>query len=161
MPDAPTITEAEPGHELALERRLDAPRAAVWRCWTEPELMKRWFAPAPWTTPEVALDLRPGGCVAMTMRSPDGDAFPSVGQYLAVEPERLLVFTDAYVGDWRPSEKPFFTAVVTLEDDGGGTSYIARARHWTREDRRRHEEMGFHDGWGKCAEQLEALARTL
>ncbi len=154
-------TEPAVSHELTLKRRLNAPRAAVWRCWTEPELMKQWFAPLPWTTPEVELDLRPGGASSMVMRSPEGQDFPNRGQYLAIEPGRRLVFTDAYVGDWRPGEKPFFTAIITLEDDGDGTAYVAQARHWTEEDRKRHEEMGFHEGWGQCADQLEAVARNL
>lgn len=46
--------------ELVLDLTLNAPREKVWRCWTEPELMKQWFAPAPWTTPRVEIDLRPG-----------------------------------------------------------------------------------------------------
>jgi uncharacterized protein YndB with AHSA1/START domain len=71
------------------------------------------------------------------------------------------VFTDAYSGDWEPTPEPFFTGIVAFEDAPGGTRYIARARHWRAEDRARHEAMGFHEGWGKAAHQLEALARTL
>jgi uncharacterized protein YndB with AHSA1/START domain len=86
----------EPGaRDLVLDRLLRAPRAAVWRCWTEPALLKQWFAPAPWTTPEVSLDLRPGGASRFVMRSPEGQDFPSAGVYLEVVPERRLVFTDA------------------------------------------------------------------
>jgi uncharacterized protein YndB with AHSA1/START domain len=78
-----------------------------------------------------------------------------------VENERL-VFTDAYVNAWEPSEKPFFTAILTFEDAGGGkTKYTARARHWTVADREAHEKMGFHEGWGICATQLEAIASSL
>ena len=60
-----------------------------------------------------------------------------------------------------PAEKPFFTGILTFADEGGGTRYIARARHWNAEDRKRHAEMGFHEGWGRCADQLDALARSL
>lgn len=95
------------------------------------------------------------------MRSPEGEDFPSLGIYLEVVPERRLVFTDAYVSAWEPSEKPFFTAEITLADEAGGTRYIARARHWAAEDRAAHEAMGFHEGWGRCADQLEAVARAL
>jgi uncharacterized protein YndB with AHSA1/START domain len=45
--------------------------------------------------------------------------------------------------------------------DGGKTRYTARARHWTAEAKTEHEAMGFHEGWGKAADQLEALAKTL
>lgn len=53
------------------------------------------------------------------------------------------------------------TVTLTLEDEGGKTRYTAVARHWTVEDRKAHEAMGFHEGWGLCADQLEALVKTL
>ncbi|HEY1632872.1 MAG TPA: SRPBCC family protein [Rhizomicrobium sp.] len=148
--------------ELVLTRLLDAPRAAVWRCWTEPALMKQWFAPKPYTTPHVELDLRPGGANLITMRGPDGQDMPNRGVYLDVVPGERLVFTDAFTSAWEPSQKPFMTVVLTFEDEGDGkTRYTARAKHWTDADREAHENMGFHTGWGICADQLEALAKTL
>ena len=153
-------SEAE-RRDLVLNRLIDAPRDKVWRCWTEPDLLVQWFAPQPWSTPAASLDVRPGGVSAITMRSPDGDEFPSSGVYLEVVPHEKLVFTDAYTDAWTPAEKPFFTAVLTFKDEGGKTRYTARARHWREEDREAHEKMGFHEGWNQCADQLEAVARTL
>ena len=147
--------------ELVLTRLLDAPREALYRAWTEPELIKQWFAPKPWTVADARTDVRPGGETSVTMRSPEGEEFPSAGVYLEVVPNEKLVFTDAYGAGWQPSRKPFFTAMVTFADEGGKTRYIATARHWTAEDRQAHEAMGFHQGWNLCADQLEALARTL
>ncbi len=149
-------------HELVLTRVLNAPREKVFRAWTEPELMKQWFAPRPWTTPKVEVDVRPGGASLVVMRSPEGEEFPSRGVYLEVVKNERLVFTDAYVTAWRPSEKPFFTGVITFEDAGAGrTKYTARALHWTAADREAHEKMGFHEGWGQCAAQLEEVAAKL
>ena len=149
-------------HELVLIRVLNAPREKVFRAWTEPELMKQWFAPRPWTTPKVEVDVRPGGASLVVMRSPEGEEFPSRGVYLEVVKNERLVFTDAYVTAWRPSEKPFFTGVITFEDAGAGrTKYTARALHWTAADREAHEKMGFHEGWGQCAAQLEEVAAKL
>lgn len=152
-----------PGNkELVLERVLNAPREKLWRCWTEEALLKQWFCPAPWSIADVKVDVRPGGTNMFVMRSPEGEEFPNSGVYLEVVPNEKLVFTDAYTRAWEPSEKPFFTGVITFEDAGGGkTKYVARALHWTDEDRKKHEEIGFHEGWGKCAEQLEALAKTI
>jgi uncharacterized protein YndB with AHSA1/START domain len=70
-----------------------------------------------------------------------------------VKNERL-VFTDAYTSAWQPSEKPFMTAILTFEDEGGKTRYTARALHWTVADRETHEKMGFHEGWGAVTDQL-------
>jgi uncharacterized protein YndB with AHSA1/START domain len=150
-----------PVHELSLTRLIAAPRAAVWRCWTEPDLVKQWFTPRPWTTPVVEMDVRTGGVSHMIFRGPDGEEFANDGVYLEVVPGKRLVFTDAYRAGWVPSAKPFMTGIVTLADEAGGTRYDAVVRHWTAEDRTQHEAMGFHDGWGKATDQLEALARTL
>jgi uncharacterized protein YndB with AHSA1/START domain len=143
--------------ELVLTRLIDAPRAAVFRAWTDPDLLKRWFAPHPYTTPVAELDVRPGGASLVVMRSPEGQEMPNRGVYLDVVENERLVFTDAYTQAWEPSQKPFMTVVLTFEDEGGKTRYTARVRHWTAADREAHEAMGFHEGWGRCADQLAAL----
>lgn len=152
-----------PTHELVLELILDAPKEKLYRGWTEPELMKQWFAPRPWTTPKVENDVRPGGVANITMRSPEGQEFENPGQYLEIVPNRKIVFTDAFTGSWVPKDgAPFFVGEVTFEDAGQGkTRYTARARHWTEEAKAQHEQMGFIPGWTQCAKQLEELARTL
>ena len=150
------------GHELVLERHIPVAPEKLFRAWTEPELMKQWFCPRPWTTPVIETDLRPGGASFILMRGPNGEEMPNRGQYLEIVPGRRIVFTDAFVGDWQPSEKPFFTGVISFEPDGaGGTRYTARARHWTAADCEHHEKMGFHQGWGVATDQLAALAATL
>lgn len=158
---ATLVAGSDPSRELGLTRLIEAPRHDVWRCWTEPDLVRRWFAPLPWTTPEVAFDLRPGGVSRVVMRSPAGEEITSHGLFLDVVEDALLVLTDAYVSAWVPSDKPFLTVIVTLADEAEGTRYSALARHWTAKDRARHEAMGFHQGWATCADQLEALAQTL
>jgi len=106
------------GHELVLTRLLDAPREKLFRCWTEPALLKQWFAPRPYTTPVAEVELRPGGRSFMMMKSPEGQEIPCPGTYLEIVPGRRLVFTDAYTGDWMPREgKPFMTAIISFEDE--------------------------------------------
>lgn len=156
------MTAPATNNDLVLTRVMDVPREKLFRAWTEPELMKQWFAPKPWTISHVEVDPRAGGTSHFVMRSPEGKDYPNSGVYLQVVKNEKIVFTDAYIEAWAPSAKPFFTAIVTFEDVGGGkTKYTATARHWTAEDRETHEKMGFHEGWGQCASQLEALAKTL
>ena len=147
--------------ELVLTRLINAPREKVYRCWTEPQLMKQWFAPLPWIAPVVEVDVRPGGANLIVMRGPDGKDMPNRGVYLEVVQNERLVFTDAYVKAWEPSEKPFMTVILTFEDEGDKTRYTARVRHWTVADKEAHEKMGFHQGWGICADQLEALVAKI
>jgi uncharacterized protein YndB with AHSA1/START domain len=147
--------------ELALSRVFDAPRERVFRAWADPELLKQWWAPRPWTTSHAEIDLRPSGTCKTVMRSPEGEDHPNVGVYLEVVPNERIVVTDAFSQAWVPSDKPFMTVLVTFEDLDGKTRYTARVRHWTVADREAHERMGFHEGWGQCADQLAALLAKL
>jgi uncharacterized protein YndB with AHSA1/START domain len=164
-----TNTSANPGagasgaaHELVLERVLDAPRAALWRCWTEPELLKQWFCPKPWFVSEARMDLRPGGEFFTLMNGPEGEQFGEPGVFLEVIEGERLVFTDAMRPGWVPSGRAFMVADVRFEDAGAGrTRYRARAMHWTAEAVKEHEDMGFHEGWNQAADQLVELARAL
>jgi len=151
----PTATVSD--RDLIITRIFNAPREKVFKAWTDPELLKQWFAPLPYTTPIAELDLRPGGANLIVMRDPQGNDFPNRGVYLEVVENERLVFTNAYTRAWEPSDKPFMTVIVTFEDEGGKTKYTALVRHWTVADRETHEKMGFHQGWGQCADQLEAL----
>jgi uncharacterized protein YndB with AHSA1/START domain len=156
-------TPFDTDRDLKIERVLDASAEALYRCWTEVELLKQWFAPKPYTTPEAVMDVRPGGANVITMQSPDGQLMPNAGVYLEVVPNRKLVFTDAFTQSGVPSPNlPFFACTLTFEPMADGkTKYTAIARHWTKENKEAHENMGFHVGWNTCADQLEALAKTL
>ena len=154
-------SSATSDRELVLTRVIDAPRDKLYRAWTDAELLKQWFAPLPYTTPVAELDVRPGGANLIVMRGPDGSDLPNRGVYLEVVENERLVFTDAYINAWEPSPKPFMTVILTFEDEAGKTRYTARVRHWTAADRETHEKMGFHEGWGRCADQLAALVAKL
>jgi uncharacterized protein YndB with AHSA1/START domain len=147
----------DPERDLILSRVVAAPRARIWAAWTEPELLKQWFCPVPWSVNYAEIDLRPGGIFKTVMVSPEGQEFPNVGCVLEVVPQERLVTTDALGPGYRPTGNPFMTAVVTMRDVPGGTEYIARAIHKDPETRIKHEEMGFHRGWGTALDQMLAL----
>ena len=158
----PTATETLHAFDLVLERIIAAPAEALYRCYTDPELVCQWFCPKPRNVTEAKLDLRPGGASYHRMEGPDGEVNHVRGQYVEVVPGRRIVGTDAFVGDWVPGEKPFMTSIITFKDLGDGTTrYRAVARHWNEADMKGHEAMGFHDGWGKATDQLEELAKSL
>ena len=149
--------------DLELTRHFIAPPAKVWRCWTEPDLLARWFAPKPVVTRDVVIDLCPGGRFSTLMIVPDHGEQPTEGCFLEIIPQRRLVFTDLLHEGFRPAATTMFgfTAVITLDPDGTGTRYTARALHKDREIRDQHAAMGFHEGWGAAAAQLDALAFVL
>ena len=148
--------------DLTLRRRLEAPRDLVWRCWTEPELLKLWFCPSPHKVKEAIIDLRPGGRF-FTRMLVEGKEHPNEGSFLEVMPGEKIAFTDLLLSNWRPAPEPGlgFVAIVTLGEDGSGTSYDVLARHGTLQDAEKHEAMGFSEGWGIAADQLDALALSL
>jgi uncharacterized protein YndB with AHSA1/START domain len=156
-----TLWKPDPKLDLVLERVVDVPRELVWAAWTKPEHIVHWLAPKPWTTTDCEIDLRPGGILSFTMRSPEGKDFPNVGCILEVVPQERLVWTDALFPGYRPSEKPFFTAVIALEKQSKGTRYTATAIHRDAAGRKQHEEMGFHEGWGQCLDQLVAYSKKM
>lgn len=154
--------DPDPRLDLVFERVVDAPPAKVWTAWTRPEHIKKWFTPDPWKTVECEIDLRPGGVFRTVMRSPEGKDFPNLGCYLEVVPERRLVWTEALLPGWRPAPEVrgdtcaslCATIALLLEPRGKGTRYTAVALHRDPETRKRHEDMGFQEGWGKALDQL-------
>lgn len=150
----------DPERDLVLTREIDVPPAAVWKAWTEPERLKQWFTPRPWTTPEVEVDLRPGGIFRTVMRGPDGEEGGGTGCYLEVVPDERLIWTGALGPGFRPNPKEdmpvdmTFTAIIAMEATASGTRYTAAVMHADAAGAKQHEEMGFFEGWGTCLDQL-------
>lgn len=150
--------------DLVLERTTDVKPEVIWKAWTRAEHLKRWFVPTPWTIASCEVDLRPGGAFSFVMQSPEGQQFPNTGCFLEIVENRKLVWTDVLEPGFRPAKKLesgaglAFTAMVLIEPHGKGSKYTAIAMHQDPEDRKKHEEMGFQEGWGKCFDQLVALA---
>ena len=153
--------QIDPQRDLVLERVIDVPRELVWAALTKPEHLSQWFTPRPWTVAECEIDLRPGGMFKTVMRSPEGGLFPNIGCYLEVVPNERLVWTDALLPGYRPAEKPFITAILTLQSEGSGTRYTATALHRDAAERQRHEEMGFYGGWSTALDQLVAHVKAM
>ncbi|WP_440979402.1 SRPBCC domain-containing protein [Sphingomonas pseudosanguinis] len=146
---------AEARFELSVERRIAAPVERVWHVMTA--RLEEWFCPAPWRAEARTLEWHAGGRSLIVMHGPNGEEMPNEGIVLAVEPNRRLVMTDAFTGDWQPAG-PFMVGLFEIEPDGDGTLYRGTARHWTREAMEQHRAMGFEKGWGTAADQLKALA---
>jgi len=162
--------------DLTLRRTIDAPSALIWKVWTDPKHVKEWWAPAPWTTTECDLDLRPGGIFRTVMRSPEGQEYPHVGCFLELVENEKMVFTTALEPGYRPAGNSHndegkgqtldcinvqFTAILTLDERAGRTNYLIRVLHKDEADRRKHEEMGFHQGWNQCLDQLIQVVNQL
>lgn len=156
--------------DLVLERTLDAPVDLVWKAYTDPEHLKQWFAPKPYEITECELDLKPGGIFRIRMVGPDGfdTGHGNPSCVLEVVEKQRLMWTSSLGPGYRPNsagegcESFPMTAIITFADAGNGkTAYKAVALHKDSADKDAHEKMGFHDGWGTTARQLEELAQAL
>ncbi len=143
--------------ELLITRIFDAPRHLVFKAWTEPEHMVRWWGPKGFTLPVCEMDFRPGGALRLCMRSPEGRDYWVHGVYREiVEPERIVfVFT----GITDEEGKPGFETVgtVTFADHEGKTRLTVHQTFVSESDAAR----GARQGWTESLDRLaEYVARA-
>lgn len=149
--------------DLAITRPMAVSPMQLWQALTQADLVKQWWCPRPWTTPICDIDLRPGGIFHTVMQSPEGEQFAYPGCILEIVPERRLIMSMALGSGFRPlallPDLPI-TVVMEIEPAIGGVNYRARALHRDITERKKHEEMGFFNGWGTMVEQLEAVVKA-
>lgn len=155
------MADFSPDTDLELSRDLPAPPELIWRCWSEPELFRAWFAPAPLRMTDCTLELTPGGCFETVLALPDEATVTSRGCFLEVVPEQGLVFTDTLLPGFRPAPDPFMTVRITLVPSETGTLYHAHVLHPDADTRAAHLQMGFEADWTAALDQLEELLDTL
>jgi uncharacterized protein YndB with AHSA1/START domain len=145
--------------ELTISRFINAPPATVWKAWSTPEHLAKWWIPAPIECQVVKLDLRPGGGFETRMRQGGGAFQPHVeGCFLEIVPEARLIFTTVLTEGWHPAE-PWLalTAIISFDAEGSGTRYASRVLHKNAADAKKHDDMGFQEGWGTAIAQLAAV----
>jgi uncharacterized protein YndB with AHSA1/START domain len=152
-----------PKLDLILERKVPLTTAQLWKAWSDPNILKKWFCPIPWKTIDCEMDLRPGGIFRTTMESPDGEQYPSVGCYLEIDVEKKLVWTNSLLPDYRPNltidlENDFyFTAFIMMNSSPKNpqeTNYKIILKHGSKEDCEKHQDLGFQEGWSAALDQL-------
>lgn len=153
----------DPDLDRTLQRLIRAPRAIVWRAWTDPARLEQWWVPAPTIARVDRLEVRPGGAF-VTRMSEDGVDFVAHmdAAFLVVEEGRRLVFTNAIDSSLRPA-RPVpvaMTAEITFDEHREGTNYRVIVRHGDRSSRIHHEEIGFFEGWGSVTASLVELAES-
>ncbi|MEU8221348.1 SRPBCC domain-containing protein [Kribbella sp. NPDC048915] len=153
----------DPELDLMVERVIRAPRAAVWRAWTDPRRFEQWWVPAPAVCRVERLEVRPGGAL-VTRISEDGAEFgPHLDAVVLVAEELTrIAFTNALDSTWRPANpQPIaMTGDVLLDDHADGTAYRMIARHGDPASRRLHADLGFADGWGTVTAQLAKVVEA-
>jgi uncharacterized protein YndB with AHSA1/START domain len=120
------MTGTEQETELRVSRHFDAPRDRVFDAWTNPEVLRQWWAAGPdWSTPTADVDVRPGGRYRLSMRQPDGVVHTAVGEYREVKPPERLVYTWTWEGGTPEMEGSQDTLVVVeFIEEGDGTEVV-------------------------------------
>jgi uncharacterized protein YndB with AHSA1/START domain len=148
--------------ELTITRIFDAPRALVFKAWTDPKHVAQWWGPKSFTNPVCEMDLRPGGAFRIVMRAPDGIEYPTTGIFREiVEPERL-VFSNAALGkEGNPVLEGLTT--VTFAEHGGKTQLTLHTLQTSAvgfEAEAAPKLAGMEEGWAQSLDRLaEHMAR--
>lgn len=161
-------TDLAPSHEptILMTRVFNAPRALVWKVWTDPAHMAQWWGPKGFTNPVCKMDVRPGGLWHATMRSPDGTFdCPNTFMFDEVVPPERLVFHDVtdYSKGWeKHSEIPHKAMhIVTFDELDGKTTMRIVTRLVSIKERDEMVRMGFIEGMGQSLDRLAAVVAGL
>lgn len=157
------------GDDLVMTRLIGAPRALVFKAWTDPDLMARWWGPHGVTNPVCGMDVRPGGRWRIVMRTPEGMEYVLKGAYREVlEPARLVCTAnwEEHPAEWQdlfarsrpagsggPGREAVWT--VTFDEWRGRTLLVIRNRFATRGDLEAMLAIGMPDGWAQSLERLD------
>lgn len=157
MSETTTVTP-QGDREILITREFDAPRELVFRAWTEPELVRRWWTARRGTMTVCEIDLRPGGRwrFAMTAAS-TGEAVEFYGEYREIDAPGRLVSTETYAPF--PDHEALNT--LTFEERDGRTFAALLVRHDTAEARDMHLQSGMEDGLRDALDLLEETAQSL
>jgi len=151
--------------ELVIQRVFDAPRELVWKAWTEPERVMRWWGPKGYTSPAAEIDLRVGGKYLWAMRSPEGQDLWSTGVYREIVPLERMVCTNSFAdenGNVVPASHYGMTAdlplemvaTVTFEEIDGKTKLTLR-QGMPAGEMSEMAEIGWNESFDKLAASLK------
>jgi uncharacterized protein YndB with AHSA1/START domain len=137
--------------ELEITRVFDAPRELVFKVWTQPEHLVRWWGPKGFTTPSCRMEVKPGGSYRTQIRSAEGKEHCMRGVFREVVPPERLVMTFAWEdGNGEPGHETLVT--VSFADQGGKTRLTFRHGVFeTVADRDSHQR-----GWSQFMDSLAA-----
>jgi uncharacterized protein YndB with AHSA1/START domain len=143
--------------QIQITREFDAPKDLVYKAWTTPELVERWWHANRGEVKSIDIDLRVGGSWRYVMETPDGLEVGFHGEYRELVPNERIVSTEVYEGF--PDGEAVDTLTLTEED--GRTTMTVLVQHQSKEHRDAHIESGMEDGMQDALDLLEQVAASL
>ncbi len=151
----PSATKSA-ARELTVSRLIDAPRALVFRAWTESEQVAQWWGPRGFTTLACEMDIRPGGSYRFSMRSPEGTVHRKQGVYREIVAPERVVFTFAWEdADGRPGHQTLVT--VTFAEQGQQTLLTLHQAIFDTAEARDSHQVGWTSCLGRFADYLATI----
>ena len=149
--------------QILITREFAAPRRSVWRAWTEPGLVRRWWHAKRGEVTVCEIDLRVGGKWRYVMVTPDGFEVGFHGEYLEIVPDERLVTTEAYEGlPEEVSEADGSTVnTATFDEVDGRTTVTLLIQAANRTSRDAIIDSGMEDGLQDALDLLEEIAVSL
>lgn len=147
------MTATAAPQEITLTRVFDAPRELVFRAWTDPSILAKWWGPNGFTNPRCEADARPGGAIHIDMRGPDGTVYPMIGTFKEVVPPQRLSFLNSPVDDAGKQLLEVLT-VVTFAEEGGKTTVTVQARVIKSTPIGDGMAAGMPEGWRQSLDRL-------
>ena len=142
--------------ELTITRTFDAPRALVFKAWTDPKHLAQWWGPQGFTNPVCEIDARAGGVLRIHMRGPNGSVYPMTGVIREIVAPELLVFTNIALDSSGNHLLEGLTTVVFAEADGK-TKMTLHTRAVAVVEMATAYLQGMEMGWTQSIDRLEAL----
>jgi len=143
--------------QILITREFDAPKHLVYKAWTTPELIKRWWTGDRGEATIIEVDLRVGGTWRYVMVANEGFEVAFHGEYREIAPNERLVTTEVYEG---MPDHPAVTTAMFAEENGRTTLTIL-VEHTSQEARDFHVESGMEGGLQEALDKLEQLAVSL
>lgn len=143
--------------EVTVQRVVDAPPGDVFKAWTDPELIKRWFGPGDFNTQEATVDLRPGGAYRFVMHAPEGNPMPISGTYQEIDEPRLLVYTWRWEVEGMGDEESLVRVEFNPADDDR-TQVVIKHSRYPAEHTGEPYRMGWEGGLDKVEQIFERAA---
>ncbi|MEP2445728.1 MAG: SRPBCC domain-containing protein [Balneola sp.] len=140
-------------------REFVANKDLVWRTWTEPELLDKWWAPKPWKSVTKSMEFEEGGRRLYAMVGPTGEEHWAFADYSSINPKDNFSYNDGFCdrNGNRTESLPDASWTVNFSESDGVTTVYVEIKHETLEDLEKIIEMGFKEGFTACLEQLTEL----
>lgn len=157
-----TLSKDADNKTITIERWFDAPRALVWKAWTDKDMLEQWWAPKPWRAVTDSLEFREGGHWFYSMLGPEGEKSWNIEKYQTIDPEKSFTAEDAFCDEQGniDTAMPMTHWKIEFSDEDNGTKVVTILTFETAEEMDKLIGMGFEEGYKMAQAQLDEILQA-